>query len=221
MKLDIFSHEIKTYIASTKGVLSLLEKTELSSEQSDYIKLLKSNNESTLTLLNNNLYSDRIENFSLGLIEEMFDLHALIKEIASLYAFQVEQKDVKIVYKIEENVPVQIYADQQKFRQILLNLFSNAVKFTKKGLIFLSVSLIEEFDNKYSLGFVLQDTGPGVAKNVQLFHKYFTAQNNGNGLGLYICRKLVELMEGHIDYAYDDGAVFYFDLFINKNPQQN
>ncbi|MFV2016735.1 MAG: sensor histidine kinase [Candidatus Heimdallarchaeota archaeon] len=219
MKLDIFSHEVKSYIASTKGVLSLLENTNLSPEQLDYIKLLKSNNESTLAFLNNNLYSDRIDNSSIDLVEDFFNLHNLIEEITSLYAFQVKQKDIQLEYKIEENVPKILYADEQKIRQILLNLFNNTVRFTTKGLIFLTISMLAEDTDKQNIGIILSDSGPGVAKNVKLFHKYSTTRN-GTGLGLYICRKLVELMGGNINYKYDKGATFYFDIWINKNPAQ-
>ncbi len=214
--LAAMSHDIRTPMNAILGMGELLSETDLDPEQRQYTDLITKAGESLLALINDILDLSKIEAGQLELENAAFDLHELASNTVDILAVQAERKNVTMICDIHDDVPRQVMGDSQRLRQVLLNLLGNAVKFTEKGHI--SLSIRRQGSDEYL--FSVADTGVGipVERLEQIFHPFVQAEAStsrrfgGSGLGLTICRRLVDAMGGRIwvESESGQGSTFFF-----------
>ncbi len=224
------SHEIRTPMNEIIGMADLLQATELSPIQEEYVEIIKSSSDYLLSLVNDILDISKIEAGKLKLDKVSFNLKNVIVNIIKVYKIKAKEKGIKLIYNIHPDVPVYVKGDPYRLRQILINLIGNAIKFTKKGIIKVSVVKIEEIPSEVKLRFSVRDTGIGInpAKTDLLFEVFSqidnstTKKHNGSGLGLAICKQLVEMMGGMIwvESKSGEGSEFLFTLFLAKEDDE-
>ena len=232
--LSNMSHEIRTPLNALMGMTHLLNQTSLSDEQCEYLDTMNHSASTLLLLVDDIVDLNKVESGDLKLEENAFDFNKLLKNIEAQARLTILNKEITFDYVIDDNVPAYLIADQHRIAQILTNLISNAVKFTNKGSIKLSVHLLVTLSaNKYSnrndikqsvLQIELADTGIGMTdeQSKKLFMAYSQADKStareygGTGLGLMISKKLCQLMGGEIwvDSIIGEGSRFIFTLKV-------
>ena len=220
--LATMSHEIRTPMNGILGMASLLLDMKMPDEQKRRIRTIRRSGETLLSLLNDILDLSKIEAGRLELDEIGFDTRQLLADVASLWDWRAREKGVDFVVNIEQTVPEELIGDQGRIRQVLLNLVSNAVKFTDRGQVGIAVSAAFDGGDRCQLRFEISDTGIGIQPDAlnRLFDKFtqadvsMTRRYGGTGLGLAICRQLVDLLGGTIgvDSTPGKGSVFWFAL---------
>ena len=214
------SHEIRTPINGILGMTELALDTELSTEQRDYLRLVKSSGESLLGVINDVLDFSKIESGRLDLELLEFNLYSCVSDVMRVLALRAHEKGLELAYDITPDVPSQLTGDPGRLRQILMNLVGNAIKFTEHGEVLLEISKQGENTRPIELHFVVTDTGVGIAadKHKILFQAFTQADSSttrkygGTGLGLAISARLVELMGGRIwlESSEGEGSRFHF-----------
>ena len=208
-------HEIRTPMTGVLGMAELLLSRPLGSIEQRYAQTIRNSGEVLLTLVNDALDLARIEAGRLHLAPAPFDPRALVQDMAELQRAKAEAKGLALRVDIAGNVPAQVLGDAVRIRQILLNLSSNAVKFTQTGNVQLALA-----SDAGNLRFTVSDTGPGIAPNDQakLFQRYEQLdgpqRGSGSGLGLAICRELATLMGGSIALESTPGAGSSFHVLL-------
>jgi signal transduction histidine kinase/ligand-binding sensor domain-containing protein/DNA-binding response OmpR family regulator len=221
--LATMSHEIRTPLNGVIGMSTLLSHTVLTTEQTGYANTILSCGESLMSVINDILDFSKIEAGNMELDEREFDLQRCIEDVLDVFSVRVSDANIDLVYEIEPDAPVRIVGDEVRLKQVLMNLVGNAVKFTKKGEVCISVRNIAALENgDVRLEFVVRDTGVGIApeKLDRLFKAFsqadssITRQYGGTGLGLVICEKLIALMHGAIGVSSTpgQGTAFKFDI---------
>jgi len=220
------SHEIRTPINGIVGTTGLLLNTPLTSEQQELMDILNQSGESLLTLINDLLDLSKIEVGKLSVNVQDMDLFQVIETAVSLFAERVQQKNLELVTRIAADVPARVRGDPARLRQVVINLLGNAIKYTEKGTILISLRKETDTDREVEMRFEIRDTGIGISPEQQakLFQPFYQADSSatrahgGTGLGLAISKDLVELMKGHIGVQSqsDQGSTFWFTLPFDK-----
>jgi PAS domain S-box-containing protein len=218
--LSSMSHEIRTPMNAILGMAQLLEETPLNPDQKRYLEIMINSGDALLDLINGILDLARIESGRLSLEQAAFDLERMVEGTVETLAVRAHQKGLELLAHVLPDVPIRLVGDRLRLRQVLLNLIGNAVKFTERGQVLVTVERDRESFVPGHLHFSVADTGIGIPKDKleEVFSSFTqadsstTRQYGGSGLGLAIVQRLVGLMGGRVWVESDlgHGSVFHF-----------
>ena len=226
MFLSVMSHEIRTPLNSVTGITQLLMEDHPTKAQMDYLKLLKFSGENLSTLINDLLDLTKIETGNLTLEKTRVSLNELLANTISSLQVKADENATALSLDIAHDVPAEVQGDPVRLYQILMNLTSNAIKFTKKGKVKVTVQLVRQTKSTVTIGFKIADTGIGIPadKLETIFEAYkqaspdTTRKFGGTGLGLTITRSLLKIHESEIRVSSKPGkgSAFSFDIEFKK-----
>ncbi len=216
------SHEIRTPLNAVIGFSEILSKQIVDPIQKDFVDSIRSSGKTLLGLINDILDLSKIEVGKLELQPEPVSIENLIQYLKSLFEVRIKERDLKLIIDIHDDLPKYIVIDELRIKQVLINLLGNAVKFTHKGFVKLSIKPVNKFKSKVNLEISIEDSGIGINKNNQekifdAFHQkegQNTKKYGGTGLGLAISNKILNLMnsEVRVESKINKGSKFYFTL---------
>ena len=220
------SHEMRTPMNGIMAMANFILQTKLTKEQLDYAKTIKESSEGLLHILNDILDLSKIEAGKFSIRSHAFYLEALLNRINGLFISLAKNKKLKLKITVDENIPAEIITDENRLYQVIINIVSNAVKFSNSGEIKLDLKLEKQEKNNLTIKVSISDTGPGIKESDmdQLFMPFiqidnsYAEKNEGTGLGLAISKKLVDLLGGNIGVVNNKGkgCTFYFTFTANR-----
>jgi len=223
------SHEIHNPMNGVIGMLQLLRFTELTDEQKDYLSAIETSADDLLAIINDILDLSKIEAGKIELEISRFSLRRCINDVLLMQTSRAFEKGVQVEARLDEQLPLEVYGDQLRVKQVLLNLLGNAVKFTEEGTISIEARLLQKQDDNSIVQITVSDTGIGMSPEVlgKVFDPFIqadvctTRRFGGTGLGLTICRQLAELMGGRISATSEEGkgSQFYLELPFRLSTQ--
>ncbi|MCW8344479.1 ATP-binding protein [Vibrio sp. ZSDZ65] len=224
------SHEIRTPLNGILGMTEILSDSKLSALQKDYLSTISSSSQTLLMLINDILDLSKIESGHLEICPHTCAIKEVFFDTAALIAPKAQQKGIELAMEIDSTLPNYVKADEQKVRQVLMNLASNAIKFTEAGTITFIASLVKQQANSVTVFLAVKDTGIGIDTNKQahIFEEFqqedtsTSQQYGGTGLGLAISSKMITMMGGEIalNSLKGRGSEFSFILSFDTDDQQ-
>ncbi|MGI2175176.1 PAS domain S-box protein [Shewanella ulleungensis] len=225
------SHEIRTPMNAVLGMLQLVQHSEMTQQQLDYVTKAEIAAKFLLGLLNDILDFSKIDAGKLELDLHPFQMETLMRELAVMLATNVHSKNIEVIFDLDPDVPYLIEGDELRLRQVLLNLAGNAIKFTSNGYVIIGVHCKQLAQGFVKLNISVQDTGIGISEEQasKIFQGFVQAESStsrrfgGTGLGLAITKRLVELMGGELVLSSEPGkgSHFGFDLRLNVVEMKN
>ncbi len=228
--LSNMSHEIRTPMNAIIGFTKVVLKTELTPKQIEYLSAIKMSGDALVVLINDILDLAKVDAGKMVFEKVPFKLSASISAMLHLFEPKIEEKNLLLIKEYDHKIPVVLLGDPLRLHQIILNLVSNAVKFTNKGFIKISIKMLSENDEKVVIQFAVSDTGIGIKENKKgrIFENFQQATSGtsrlygGTGLGLAIVKQLVESQDGtiNVESEINMGSTFSFTLdFFKTNSE--
>lgn len=224
------SHEIRTPMNAVLGMLQLVQQTELTVRQQDYISKSQTAAKSLLGLLNDILDFSKIDSGKLQLDSHPFELEPLMRDLAVILSANQAGKNVEIIFDIDPSLPQILLGDRLRLQQILINLAGNALKFTNQGQVLVKLQLLEKNGQDIRVHMEVSDTGIGISAEQisRIFEGFVQAEASttrrfgGTGLGLVISKRLVDLMGGdlHVESELGQGSRFWFDIALKAEESK-
>jgi PAS domain S-box-containing protein len=222
------SHELRTPLNGLIGMVDLLSRTALDNRQRRYVEVAHASAKLLLSVINDILDLSKIEAGKLELERSEFFLLEVLVDVASMLSLTAEEKGLSLTCVPDPSVAIDVVGDAARLRQVLMNLVSNAVKFTERGEITMGATTVAESDDRVEVRVEVRDTGIGIAAETRerLFKPFSqadpsaTRKHGGSGLGLAICRELVTRMGGDIDVRSEPGvgSTFWFTAWLERAP---
>jgi CheY-like chemotaxis protein/nitrogen-specific signal transduction histidine kinase len=224
--LSNMSHEIRTPMNAIIGFTKVVLKTDLLEKQKEYLNAIKTSGDSLIVLINDILDLAKVDSGKMCFEQTPFKMSKHLASILHLFETKIEENNTELIVEYDQNIPEVLLGDPMRLRQIILNLMSNAVKFTSGGKISVSVHLLKEDKKKVTLEFAVADTGIGIpSDNIETIFENFQQASTGTskmyggtGLGLAIAKQLVESQGGSIGVKskINKGSIFSFIMSFQK-----
>ena len=228
--LSNMSHEIRTPMNAIIGFTKVVLKTDLTAKQKEYLTAIKMSGDALIVLINDILDLAKVDSGKMSFEAIPFKLELSISAMLHLFETKIQEKNLELVREYDKNIPEVLVGDPVRLHQIILNLVSNAVKFTTKGKITVNVRLVSENNEEATIEFSVSDTGIGIAENKldHIFENFHQASSGtsrlygGTGLGLAIVKQLVEPQGGtiHVESKVQEGSTFSFTLTFKKTNEE-